>query len=642
MVAPPATASLTEELRTHDRMAHRLPDDVRAAIDAFDPERRGRLVRHAVRHHRRADRRPAGHRRPARGVPRPRGQDARRRRSGTPPGSSGRRTASSTLDDDAALDAATARAGRASSARCGPATPATASTAAATSCAGCATPPTGPRRAAFFRPRCDRVRVMPFLEGVPCSIHGFVLPDGTAALRPVEIVMLRDPAARTFAYSGLGTTWDPPAADREAMRDAARRVGAHLQREHGYRGAFGIDGVLTADGFRPTELNTRMSAGATTVARGGPAVLHVPAGRAGRRRRHRATAADVEALVPAMDAHRDRQGRSASARGTTRRRATTPTRSPGTAPRSPGPPSETGNVLLDRPPPRAGCSPRSTRAPRSCPGSGWRRSTPRWWRYVDATYGAGLRRASSPHPTSRAGCRHGAGRGGRRRLRRPRRGGPAGQARPRRHPARAARHARRRGVDRSPRTASSGTPGRRRRCCPAVVRDLFRKSGRPVERELELEPLDLVREHWFEDGTVLGLPGHSRAAQLRAVRRARRRGWAGGGSTTSTRSPTTGRCCAARYFENALGPRRPAPRGGRAARQPRDAAQAAEEDVQGRAAAAGRRRTRSSPRGTTCATCPAWAGLVAYLEQRFGAWTVAGGMAPARRRRSPTGWRPAG
>ena len=56
---------------------------------------------------------------------------------------------------------------------------------------------------------------------------------------------------------------------------------------------------------------------------------------------------------------------------------------------------------------------------------------------------------------------------------------------------------------------------------PAVVRDLFRKSGRPLERELELEPLDLVREHWFEDGTVLGLPGQSRAAQLAAVRRSR-------------------------------------------------------------------------------------------------------------------------
>ena len=49
------------------------------------------------------------------------------------------------------------------------------------------------------------------------------------------------------------------------MRAIARRVGAHLQAAHGYRGAFGIDGVLTADGFRPTELNTRMSAGATAV-----------------------------------------------------------------------------------------------------------------------------------------------------------------------------------------------------------------------------------------------------------------------------------------------------------------------------------------------------------------------------------------
>jgi hypothetical protein len=125
----------------------------------------------------------------------------------------------------------------------------------------------GDQRAArgFFALRCDRVRVLPFLDGVPCSIHGMVLPDGTVAFRPVEIAMLRDVERRRFVYGGLGTSWDPPEADREAMRDAVRRVGAHLQRVHGYRGAFGIDGVLTADGFRPTELNTRMSAGATTV-----------------------------------------------------------------------------------------------------------------------------------------------------------------------------------------------------------------------------------------------------------------------------------------------------------------------------------------------------------------------------------------
>jgi phytoene dehydrogenase-like protein len=51
---------------------------------------------------------------------------------------------------------------------------------------------------------------------------------------------------------------------------------------------------------------------------------------------------------------------------------------------------------------------------------------------------------------------------------------------------------------------------------PAVVRDLFRKSGRPLERELDLQPLDLVREHRFDDGTRLALPGGSRAAQLAA------------------------------------------------------------------------------------------------------------------------------
>ena len=156
----------------------------------------------------------------------------------------------------------------------------------------------------FFAPRCDRVRVMPFLEGVPCSVHGVVLPDGTAAFRPVEIATLRDVGGRRFVYGGIGTTWDPPEADRDAMREAVRRVGAHLASAHGYRGAFGIDGVLTAEGFLPTELNTRMSAGATVVAEvdrwfftllQANLVAGVDTG---------LTVADLEALVPLMDARR--------------------------------------------------------------------------------------------------------------------------------------------------------------------------------------------------------------------------------------------------------------------------------------------------------------------------------------------------
>jgi hypothetical protein len=157
---------------------------------------------------------------------------------------------------------------------------------------------------AFFAPRCDRVRVMPFLDGVPCSIHGFVLPDGTAALRPVEIAILRNVTERTFVYGGLGTTWDPPSADREEMRAIARRVGAHLQAAHGYRGAFGIDGVLTSDGFRPTELNTRMPAGAELLSAVDRVFFdllqkHLVAGLD-----TGVTAADLEGLVALMDAER--------------------------------------------------------------------------------------------------------------------------------------------------------------------------------------------------------------------------------------------------------------------------------------------------------------------------------------------------
>ncbi len=156
----------------------------------------------------------------------------------------------------------------------------------------------------FFATRCDRVRVMPFLDGVPCSIHGFVLPDGTAVLRPVEIAMLRSVERREFVYGGLSTYWDPPEADRAEMRAVAKRVGAWLQAQRGYRGAFGIDGVLTADGFRPTELNTRMPAGVTQLAaldREFFALLqtHLVAGLD-----TGVSVADLEGLVPLMDAER--------------------------------------------------------------------------------------------------------------------------------------------------------------------------------------------------------------------------------------------------------------------------------------------------------------------------------------------------
>jgi hypothetical protein len=121
--------------------------------------------------------------------------------------------------------------------------------------------------ATFLGARCDRARVMPFLEGIPCSIHGVVFPRGVATFRPVEMVTLRQPGSSRLRYAGAATFWDPPPADREVMRDLARRVGEGLRERVGYRGAFTVDGVLAAEGFRPTELNPRLGAGLSAMTR---------------------------------------------------------------------------------------------------------------------------------------------------------------------------------------------------------------------------------------------------------------------------------------------------------------------------------------------------------------------------------------
>ncbi len=113
----------------------------------------------------------------------------------------------------------------------------------------------------FFARRARRVRVMPFLDGIPCSIHGFVADDGVAVFRPVEMLILRRTDRSGLLYGRAATFWEPTADVAAEMREAARRVGTELRRRVAYRGSFGIDGIATIDGFRPTELNPRASVG---------------------------------------------------------------------------------------------------------------------------------------------------------------------------------------------------------------------------------------------------------------------------------------------------------------------------------------------------------------------------------------------
>jgi phytoene dehydrogenase-like protein len=159
---------------------------------------------------------------------------------------------------------------------------------------------------------------------------------------------------------------------------------------------------------------------------------------------------------------------------------------------------------------------------------------------------------------------------------------------------------------------------------PAVLRDLFRKSGRPVERELELEPLDLVREHWFEDGTVLALPGHSRAEQLRVVDRLAP-GLGGRWVDYVDSFSEDWEVLRRAYFEVPWDP----------ADLPDDVAARfdSRETLHKRLKKTFKderlRQVAAHPfvaDGHDLRNVPAWAGLVAYLEQQFGAWTVSGGM----------------
>ena len=119
-----------------------------------------------------------------------------------------------------------------------------------------------------LRRMAGRVRVMPFLEGIPASIHGIVFPDSVAVFRPVEMVVLRPVDGDRLSYAGCATAFDPNPDDRETMRDIALRAGVALRETVGYRGPFGIDGILAEDGYVPTEMNARAGAGLGPLAAG--------------------------------------------------------------------------------------------------------------------------------------------------------------------------------------------------------------------------------------------------------------------------------------------------------------------------------------------------------------------------------------
>jgi UDP-galactopyranose mutase len=160
---------------------------------------------------------------------------------------------------------------------------------------------------------------------------------------------------------------------------------------------------------------------------------------------------------------------------------------------------------------------------------------------------------------------------------------------------------------------------------PAVLRDLFRKSGRPLEKELELVPVDPVARHVFDDDTQLDLPCGSRAAQIEAVDRdlgtglgaqwaayvdtfaddweALRRDWLERPYSPDLASKQTKALLATRMTLSKL-------------------AQKSFKDERLRLVAG----YPMTLEGHDLRNVPAWLGMWTYVEQNFGAWTIPGGM----------------
>lgn len=165
--------------------------------------------------------------------------------------------------------------------------------------------------------------------------------------------------------------------------------------------------------------------------------------------------------------------------------------------------------------------------------------------------------------------------------------------------------------------------GPTRTLLPAVIRDLFRKSGRPAEREIELVPADPTR-HVFEDGTELDLPSGSRGAQIRAIDAALGSGRGEMWADFVASYADDWEALRKDWFER---PYDPAHAGRRT-----KALLGSRKSLQRAAGRLPDRRLRALAIGPAIlagqdpATMPAWTGLDVYLEQNFGVWTVPGGM----------------
>lgn len=155
---------------------------------------------------------------------------------------------------------------------------------------------------------------------------------------------------------------------------------------------------------------------------------------------------------------------------------------------------------------------------------------------------------------------------------------------------------------------------------PGALRDLFKKSGRPLARELDLAQLDVLREHRFADGTRLAIPAFGRGAQHDAIEQALGTGTGTRWFTWTDSFATAWDVVRREMLEHAYHRDHAGKELARLLRRRESLRRSASRLGDPRLVAMAEFlavRSQQDPR-----EMPAWLGLVHHVEQGFGAWTV--------------------
>lgn len=153
-------------------------------------------------------------------------------------------------------------------------------------------------RAAQASLRARRVRVAAWVEGVPMTLNACATARGIAVGAPFEQVTGL-PALTPYPLGSCGQRWVDRVRGEAAMVAIAQRLGDALIAA-GYRGFFGVDFVVTADGAAyAIEVNPRLVASVAAYTQ-----LELLAGRLPLLARHLVAWLEPEADCASLDAHR--------------------------------------------------------------------------------------------------------------------------------------------------------------------------------------------------------------------------------------------------------------------------------------------------------------------------------------------------